>query len=154
MGTIVVTAFTPMTLNLSCGKCKAIRTFSGTPPKCEVCGWVCSTTNQRALVAAKANQPSMKSNFAAPFIGLLRLLLFVVPLFVLWFWFYPSSFYGFWYNADSDHVHIQAEPHDCDFLKAPLGFKECHYQRQVEAQKDSKTGERNVYIYWNKVEGN
>lgn len=41
-----------MTLNLSCGKCKAIQPFSGMPPTCEVCDWVCSTTNMRALVGS------------------------------------------------------------------------------------------------------
>ena len=38
-------------MNLSCGKCKAIQPFSGVPPTCEVCGWVCSTTNMRTFVA-------------------------------------------------------------------------------------------------------
>jgi hypothetical protein len=38
-----------MTLYLSCGNCKTVRSFSGTPPTCEVCGWVCSTTNMRAF---------------------------------------------------------------------------------------------------------
>jgi hypothetical protein len=27
-------------VNLSCGNCKAIQSFSGDPPKCDVCGWV------------------------------------------------------------------------------------------------------------------
>jgi hypothetical protein len=34
--------FTPV--HLSCGQCKCIRPFSGTPPICEVCGWVCGTS--------------------------------------------------------------------------------------------------------------
>ena len=38
-----------MTLYLSCGNCKTVRSFSGTPPTCEVCGWVCSTTKMRAF---------------------------------------------------------------------------------------------------------
>jgi hypothetical protein len=28
-------------VNLSCGSCKAIQSFSGDPLKCGVCGWVC-----------------------------------------------------------------------------------------------------------------
>jgi hypothetical protein len=28
-------------VNLSCGNCKSIQSFSGNPPKCDVCGWVC-----------------------------------------------------------------------------------------------------------------
>jgi hypothetical protein len=27
-------------MNLSCGNCKAIRSFSGEPPTCDTCGWV------------------------------------------------------------------------------------------------------------------
>ena len=53
-----------MTLNLSCGKCKAIQPFSGTPPTCEVCGWVCSTTNMRAVVNPKTTYESQA--FVAP----------------------------------------------------------------------------------------
>jgi hypothetical protein len=30
-------------VNLSCGNCKTIQSFSGDPPKCDVCGWVCGT---------------------------------------------------------------------------------------------------------------
>ncbi len=28
-------------MNLSCGNCKTIQSFSGDPPKCDVCGWIC-----------------------------------------------------------------------------------------------------------------
>jgi hypothetical protein len=36
-------------MNLSCGNCKAIRSFSGQPPACNECGWVCtSETTQNA----------------------------------------------------------------------------------------------------------
>ena len=35
----------PAPLHLSCGQCKRVRTFSGTPPACEVCGWVCDTSD-------------------------------------------------------------------------------------------------------------
>jgi hypothetical protein len=29
-------------MNLSCGKCRCVRPFSGEPPKCDTCGWVCT----------------------------------------------------------------------------------------------------------------
>ena len=104
----------------------------------------------RALVTPK---PIYKANFKER-LGWLFNLLWFVPLALLWAWLSPVSWYEFWYDTDTEHVHMQAEPHDCDFLKAPLGYKECHYQRQVETEKDPKTGKTNVYIYWNKVEGN
>jgi hypothetical protein len=28
-------------MNLSCGKCRVVRPFSGDPLKCDICGWVC-----------------------------------------------------------------------------------------------------------------
>ena len=65
-----------------------------------------------------------------------------------------GSWYAFRYGTDSDQVHIEAEPHDCDFSKAPLGDKECHFEKQVETQTDSKTGKVSVYVFWNKVDGN
>ena len=33
-------------MNLSCGKCKSIRSFSGQPPTCDECGWVCRSVPQ------------------------------------------------------------------------------------------------------------
>ncbi len=72
----------------------------------------------------------------------------------LWPRLFPESWYAFRYGTDSDQVHIEAEPHDCDFSKAPLGDKECHFEKQVETQTDSKTGKVSVYVFWNKVDGN
>ena len=71
----------------------------------------------------------------------------------LWWRIFPESWYAFVNGTDIDLVHIQPEPHDCDFSKAPLGDKECHFEKQVVTQRDSKTGKLTVYIYWNKVEG-
>lgn len=34
-------------MNLSCGRCNAIRSFSGTPPACDMCGWVYATEAQQ-----------------------------------------------------------------------------------------------------------
>ena len=66
---------------------------------------------------------------------------------------FPESWYAAVYSTDADHVHVDAKPHDCDFSKAPLGDKECHFEKQVVTQRDSKTGKVSVYVYWNKVEG-
>src|SRR2546429_6855639 len=38
-----------MALNLSCGQCKSIRPFSGTPLTCDVCGWVYTPASRQAL---------------------------------------------------------------------------------------------------------
>jgi hypothetical protein len=72
----------------------------------------------------------------------------------LCYWWFPASWYAIVNGTDTDQVHIDAKPHDCDFSKAPLGDKECHFEKHVETQTDSKTGKVSVYVYWNKVEDN
>lgn len=39
------------------------------------------------------------------------------------------------YDVATDQITIDAEPHDCDFLRAPLGVKGCSYTRQIEVIK-------------------
>jgi hypothetical protein len=60
--------------------------------------------------------------------GCLTLLAIIIA--VVFFWHSKWS-YALYYNADSSHVSIEDKPHDCDFLKAPLGEKGCHFTRVV-----------------------
>ena len=39
------------------------------------------------------------------------------------------------YDAQSKDVQLQASPHDCEYSTAPLGNKNCHYERQVFVTK-------------------
>jgi hypothetical protein len=39
------------------------------------------------------------------------------------------------YNVSDDRITIDEEPHDCDFLRAPLGVKECSYAREITVIK-------------------
>jgi hypothetical protein len=39
--------------------------------------------------------------------------------------------YAFQYDVSSNKVQFEQEPHDCDFLAAPLGRKYCHYEISV-----------------------
>lgn len=53
---------------------------------------------------------------------------------VAFFWsdvWYSKLAYELYYSVDSVHLAIDKKPHDCDFWKAPLGEKECHYKRVV-----------------------
>jgi len=78
-------------------------------------------------------------------------------------------------------VSIEVRPIDCDFLRAPIGKKDCHYEKtiskvlwkrspdglpvvsydrgetwtQMEPSPDSKVKipSESVYVGWNKVEG-
>jgi hypothetical protein len=36
-----------------------------------------------------------------------------------------------WYSVGYEQVTIQKEPTDCNFFHAPMGNKDCHYDRQV-----------------------
>ena len=35
------------------------------------------------------------------------------------------------HDLPNGHVEILPKPHDCDFLKAPLGSKNCHFEREI-----------------------
>lgn len=67
------------------------------------------------------------------------------------YYYYPADYYAHKYNTDQRHVIIDREPHDCDFDSAPLGNKNCHYDKDVSAEKDEQTGVVTVYVTWDKV---
>ena len=45
---------------------------------------------------------------------------------------HSKTMYGIRYSVDSGKIQTQKRPHDCDFLTAPMGNKDCHYERQVD----------------------
>jgi hypothetical protein len=49
------------------------------------------------------------------------------------------------YNT-STVVYDSQRPHDCDFMHAPIGNKDCHYERVY--YKDGKV----LHVGWNKVD--
>jgi len=59
------------------------------------------------------------------------------PLFVLILWgpcrdaWYSKFRYSIQYQIPSSKIVKENEPHDCDFLKAPIGNKVCHYEIRV-----------------------
>jgi hypothetical protein len=82
------------------------------------------------------------------------LLLAAVAVYALWFgpW---VAWYSFTYRVPTDKVYIDPEPTDCDFLHAPMGFKGCHYEKQVSAQAaegtsraDGKVHYDSVFVWW------
>ena len=38
----------------------------------------------------------------------------------------------FSHSVGYNQVQLQAKPHDCSFMSAPLGAKNCHYTKEVE----------------------
>jgi hypothetical protein len=60
--------------------------------------------------------------------------LFAGFCFLIFYWFAPDRYwYAFRYATISSDVFISAKPHDCEFLTAPMGRKNCHYTKHVEA---------------------
>lgn len=43
--------------------------------------------------------------------------------------------YSVQYDVPNEQITIDKEPKDCNFLHAPIGGKDCHYERQVAASK-------------------
>lgn len=73
----------------------------------------------------------------------------IVITFVVMFQVAPLLFpesqwaYALRYNTDSSNVEIVPKPTDCDWDYAPLGRKDCHYEKVVSVTKystDTKTG--------------
>jgi hypothetical protein len=61
--------------------------------------------------------------------------------------------YAMQYNTESQYVVMDSKPHDCEFFKAPIGNKYCHFDRTVTTQKGDEGVNHRVLVYvnWNKV---
>jgi len=62
--------------------------------------------------------------------------LLVVALIVGGVWFgiwgrHTELRYAIEHSADLSQVTVERQPKDCDFLHAPLGLKDCHYEKEV-----------------------
>ena len=56
-------------------------------------------------------------------------------LLLVWVAFVPESwrdsFYSSEYHIQKDSVHFTPKPKDCDWGRAPIGDKRCHYKKRV-----------------------
>jgi hypothetical protein len=77
--------------------------------------------------------------------------LWLIFIFLDVLWFGPAAvWYAAVYGASVSNVMVVSRPSDCNFLRAPIGDKGCHYERTVESWKDA--GEpRRVLLGWTKV---
>jgi hypothetical protein len=105
--------------------------------------------------------PKAKGGFVANlacFGFLMAVLAFFCVCGGLLFWFFfPATaeiqYYAIRYDVSSEGVHYLPKPHDCDFDKAPLGNKECHYDREVSVEENpSHTQVTGLYVGWKKVQ--
>jgi len=89
------------------------------------------------------------------FWGLFPFVFIVAVVSLIWWSVSPISFdrflYGLEYDTDSAHISMDSKPHDCDHFKAPIGDKECHFEKSVTTDKDEH-GKIEVYVSWDKVD--
>ena len=115
-------------MKLPCANCKAIQSFSGDPPKCDVCDWVSTEESQRHGLA-KGLWNLVKALF---FWGVA----FVFGFGLLLYWFTPEKEkLADQYHVSQENVFVTAKPHGCDFNDAPLGNKHCHYEKYVDVER-------------------
>lgn len=161
-----------MSLNLSCGRCGAIRSFSGTPPTCETCGWVYAPKPQRPATRTQFDGKNSSNGLRV----LVRLAVFGGVLILGWTTFAPEPMrdkvsYGWTYSLSDENVHVSPKPKDCNWAYAPIGDKGCHYEKRISmavtwggkpqyVDEDSyrqslATGAKetvtDVYVNWEKV---
>ena len=90
-------------------------------------------------------------------IGIAATIVFLgVPAAFIWM-LLPDSFtqpirYAAEYSVDKSHVFIEKEPTDCDWGHAPIGNKDCHYDKTVLTTKNDNGRVTDVYVGWNKVQ--
>ena len=77
---------------------------------------------------------------------------FLIALAVVVWWFLPDKpHYAVLYSVDMNRVFVEPRPSDCDFSRAPIGDKGCHYEKVVTTEKGDTGKTTGVYVSWNKV---
>jgi membrane-associated PAP2 superfamily phosphatase len=61
--------------------------------------------------------------------------------------------YALRYSTHSEDVVIDHKPHDCDWDKAPVGNKECHFEKVVTVREGDESVDHHtlVYVNWEKI---
>ena len=60
--------------------------------------------------------------------------------------------YAFEYFISPENVEVEPKPHTCELMKAPVGKKHCHFDKEVNVVKNERGEVTNVIVTWNKVE--
>jgi hypothetical protein len=69
-------------------------------------------------------------------------------------WLAPESRYGYAekYHVNLTKVSVDPKPHDCEWGKAPIGSKYCHFEKIVLTDKNEHSEVTAVYVKWEKVQ--
>jgi hypothetical protein len=145
-------------VNLSCGKCRAIRPFSGEPPKCDICGWVCGSPVE--TTGTTNRQQQQHSSWGELGRALTKFFVWGVVIFiglvVVVKWLTPEvDRLAEQYSVSKDKIIVEPKPHGCDFDDAPLGNKHCHYEKSVDVTRACPSPGCQVtavYVSWRKIE--
>jgi len=154
-------------MNLPCQHCKAIRSFSLEPGKCDVCGWERDTSSKadvRALEPASRWEGEEQAGRGILLkVGLWGVLLVGAAVLAVPF-LAPSKHpdiltpgkytLALKYGLTEDQVFMDAKPKDCDFTDAPLGDKHCHFEQSLNVVRECPKPDcpvKRVYVSWHKV---
>lgn len=165
-------------MKFPCHSCKAIRTFAGEPPKCDVCGWEWADASGRETADTPREAASLWAGEEKVGRGILLRIgflgfLMVGAIFLAAQYLAPGkrpSVLGqtkyaiaLKYNLTEDLVFMEAKPKECDFTEAPLGDKHCHFEQElnvvrecvtlsgVPAAPEANCPVKRVYVSWRKV---
>jgi hypothetical protein len=155
-----------VSMNLSCGKCRCVRPFSGDPPKCDICGWRCCPNAPDVVADAAKLQTKSHTKYETTIDTVAERLRHVI---VFGFWIFiligvAVSLYKEFrpeketlaekYHVSTKHVVVEPKPHGCDFSDAPLGDKHCHFKEVIYTVNECESPScrvENVTASWEKV---
>ena len=157
-------------MKVPCHNCKAIRTFSGEPLQCDICGWQCNAASGRQPDVPPPEPASLWT--AEEKVGrgvLLRVVLWGVL--IVGAVFLAAQFLGpakhpdiltpgkyqlaLQYGLTEDQVFMDAKPKGCDFADVPVGDKHCHFEQSLNVVRqcpEAKCPVKRVYVSWHKVQ--
>ena len=165
-------------MNIPCDNCKTVRTFSGEPLRCDVCGLERDASSlrgtdvpHRELTSARGEEAWLGEENGGQRVGLGVLLrvgiwvLVIVGAGCLLAQYLASKKHpdiltpgkyqlALKYHLTEDQVFMDPKPKGCDFTDAPLGDKHCHYEQSLNVVRQCLTPNcpvERVYVSWNKV---
>ncbi len=101
----------------------------------------------------------MNKDFKNAFVVVCMILVLTAVLFVFIGSYITAVFpqspwaYAIQYNTEAEYVVIDPKPHDCEFDKAPIGNKYCHFDKIVTTKNgdESVNHKSLVMVTWSKV---
>ncbi len=96
-----------------------------------------------------------KTSFGETLLGLgILAVMLAIPCWFIWA-ITPDSIrypfvYQFQYDVKYDDVHVDKRPNDCEWGHAPIGDKDCHYEKFVSYTPALLGQAAQVFVTWEK----